>query len=156
MSSSPNARAAPSPPSDDAPLPVLLYDGECGLCYAIVRLLLRRDASGRLHFAALQSAPAQEFLRAHALPTRDFDSLVFVPDWRQAAPTAYQLRTDGVVAALAFLPPPWRWLAGLRFLPRGLRDGAYRLVARSRYAVFGRYRPRPLARSEWEQRFLAR
>lgn len=40
------------PARDDARRPVLLYDGECGLCAAVVRLLLREDAAGRLRFSA--------------------------------------------------------------------------------------------------------
>ena len=56
--------------------PVLLFDGECGLCNGVVRFLLRQDTAARLHFAPLQSGPAQEYLRAQGLPTADFDSLV--------------------------------------------------------------------------------
>jgi predicted DCC family thiol-disulfide oxidoreductase YuxK len=42
----------------------------------------------------------------------------------------------------------------MRILPRGLRDFGYRLVARTRYALFGKYRARPLANPEWARRFL--
>jgi predicted DCC family thiol-disulfide oxidoreductase YuxK len=153
---------ASSPPSSLPPLPrpapgaVVLFDGECGLCQRIVRLLLRLDSTGRLSFAPLQSAPAQDFLRRHGLPTRDFDSLVFVPAWSSTATVAYQVRTDGICAALAQLEHPWRLLAAAHFLPRPLRDGAYRLVARSRHALFGRARPAPLTNPDWARRFLAR
>jgi predicted DCC family thiol-disulfide oxidoreductase YuxK len=140
----------------DARQPVLLYDGTCGLCHAVVRFLLRRDASGRLHFAPLQSAPAQAYLHAQNLPTQDFDSLVFVPDWNNPAPGAYQLRTDGALGAADELGGPWRALAWARFIPRALRDLGYRLVARSRHTLFGRYQPSPLPRPDWEKRFLAR
>jgi predicted DCC family thiol-disulfide oxidoreductase YuxK len=136
--------------------PVLLYDGECGLCNRVVRVLLRADRSGRLNFAPLQSEPAQAYLCAQGLPVRDFDSLVFVPDWNQPAPGAYQLRTGGALAALHELGGAWRVLAGLRFVPAPLRDLCYKLVARSRYALFGQYRPSPLPEPEWEQRFIAR
>ena len=44
--------------------PVLLYDGECGLCNRLVRLLLRADRAGRLNYAPLQSGPAQTYLGA--------------------------------------------------------------------------------------------
>lgn len=136
--------------------PVLLYDGTCGLCQQVVRLLLRIDARARLRFAPLQSAPAQAYLRAQGLPTADFDSLVFVPDWETAAPGEYRLRTDGVLAVFEALGGGWRALAWLRAVPRSWRDAGYRLVARTRFALFGTYRPKPLARAEWERRFLAR
>ena len=141
----------------DGRVPVLLYDGNCGLCNGVVRLMLRNDPVGRMHFAPLQSAPAQEYLRKQGLPTGDFDSLVFVPDWQKPAQGAYRLRTDGALAAIAELGGSWRRTADLlRRLPAPLRDGAYRLVARSRYALFGAYKPAPLPEPAWEQRFLAR
>jgi predicted DCC family thiol-disulfide oxidoreductase YuxK len=136
--------------------PVLLYDGECGLCNRVVLLLLRTDRVGRLKFAPLQSDPAQEYLRRQGLPTGDFDSLVFVPDWSVPSVGACRLRTDGALAAAAEIGGVWRLVTWARVLPVGLRDPCYKLVARSRYALFGRYRPRPLANPEWEKRFLAR
>lgn len=139
------------------PRPVLLYDGECGLCNRIVRGLLRSDQAGRLNYAPLQSEPAQAYLRAQGLPVTDFDSLVFVPDWNVPAPGGARLRTDGALGALAVVGGSWwRALGWTRFIPAPARDLAYKLVARSRYALFGQYRPTPLADPAWEQRFLAR
>lgn len=140
----------------DARQPVLLFDGECGLCNAVVRFLLREDVEGRMKFAPLQSAPAQAYLRSQGLPTADFDSLVFVPDWNQPEPGAYRLRTAGVLAAADEIGGIWRVLSWMRLLPAGLRDGAYKLVARFRYTLFGTYRPTPLPNPDWAQRFLER
>jgi predicted DCC family thiol-disulfide oxidoreductase YuxK len=134
--------------------PVLLYDGDCGLCNRLVRLLLRSDRAGRLHYAPLQGAAAQGYLRAQGLPTEDFDSLVFIPDWEKPAQGAYLLRTDGALAAAAVVGGGWRMITWLRVLPGGLRDFGYRLVARFRYALFGQYRPTPLPDPTWARRFL--
>lgn len=136
------------------PMPVLLYDGECGLCNAIVRQLLRTDRRGRLHFAPLQGTAAQAYLRSKGLPTEDFDSLVFVPDWQAPERCAPLLRTDGALAAAAEVGGVWRLFTWMRVLPAWSRDPFYRLVARTRYALFGEYRPRPLEKPEWGARFL--
>lgn len=136
--------------------PVLLYDGECGLCNACVRLLLRADRAGALSYAPLQSAPAQEYLRHRGLPTVDFDTLVFVPDWDDPASGQHLLRTDGVLAACAVAGGWLGPMAGLRVLPRRWRDGVYKGVARMRCRLFGSYRPTPLPDPEWGKRFLAR
>jgi predicted DCC family thiol-disulfide oxidoreductase YuxK len=140
----------------DGRLPVLLYDGECSLCNAVVRFMIRHDATGRLHFGALQGAPAQEYLRSQGLPTQDFSSLVFVPAWKNQVIGAYRLRTTGALEAFALLDRPWNALSWLRVVPAALRDPAYTLIAKTRYALFGKYRPRPLAHPEWEERFLPR
>lgn len=134
--------------------PVLLYDGQCGLCNWVVRLLLRTDRAGRLSYASLQSTQAQEYLRRHNLPTVDFDSLVFVPDWDNPATEIPLLRTDGALAAASVVGGRWRLITWTRVLPVGLRDPMYRLVARLRYALFGEYRGKPLAESGWSGRFL--
>jgi predicted DCC family thiol-disulfide oxidoreductase YuxK len=134
--------------------PVLLYDGECGLCNRVVRMLLRADQAGRLYYAPLQGKPAQAYLQAQGLPVADFDSLVFVPDWDNPQPGAYRLRTDGALAAAATVGGPWRLVTWLRVLPGWLRDPFYRLAARFRYALFGEYRGKPLAESGWAERFL--
>lgn len=136
--------------------PILLYDGECGLCHGVVRFLLREDLGGRMRFAPLQSETAQGYLKAQGLPTADFDSLVFVPDWGNPVRGGCLLRTAGVCAAADEIGGLWRVVSWARFLPAVLRDGAYKLVARSRYALFGQYRPTPLPEPAWEKRFLAR
>ena len=140
----------------EVPGPVLLFDGECGLCQRLVRVLLRLDRRGCLRFAPLQGPAAQGYLRRHGLPTVDFDTLVYVPDWSRREETGYLLRTDGVIAALRSLGGgAARTLAAvLGVLPVQARDAGYRLVARWRFRIFGPWRPRPLARPEWQHRFL--
>jgi predicted DCC family thiol-disulfide oxidoreductase YuxK len=39
-------------------------------------------------------------------------------------------------------------------LPAWLRDPFYKLVAKSRYALFGEYKPTPLPDPTWAKRFL--
>lgn len=144
---------------------MLLFDGECGLCHYVVRGLLRLDRRGRLRFAPLQGSAAQAYLRAVGLPTADFDSLVFVPEWTRREGSAgggeevragYLLRTDGAIAALRAVGGLASVLAGgLAMWPARWRDAGYRGVARWRYRMFGGWRPRPLARAKWAGRFLA-
>jgi predicted DCC family thiol-disulfide oxidoreductase YuxK len=135
--------------------PVLLYDGECGLCNRVVRLLLRLDRGERLRFARLQGDAGQAYLKAQGLPAADFDSLVYVPDWSRAGQRDFLLRTDGVIAALRECGGLGPELAAvLAVFPVAWRDAGYRLVARWRYRIFGVWRPRPLARPDWVGRFL--
>ena len=136
--------------SGSPPVPVLLFDGDCGLCNAVVRFLMRRDRRSVLRFARLQSPFAQAELRRLGLPTADFDSMVFLPDVRGSA---CFLRTDGVIAVLEVIGGGWGLLGkGMRPIPRRVRDLGYHFVARTRYALFGRYRPRPLPDPVWAER----
>jgi predicted DCC family thiol-disulfide oxidoreductase YuxK len=132
--------------------PVLFYDGECGLCNAVVRFLLREDDGGVLRFAPLQGPSAQALLKRLGLPTADFDSLLFSPDLDGDVTF---LRTRGVIGVLDAVGGVWRIVAWAAWLvPGPLRDLAYKGVARTRYALFGDYVPSPLPDPRWEQRFL--
>jgi predicted DCC family thiol-disulfide oxidoreductase YuxK len=135
--------------------PVLFFDGECGLCNRVVRWLLRMDRRGRLSFAPLQGPTAQAYLRTHQLPTDNFDTLVYVPDWSRRDQPEYLLRTAGVLAALRVAGGSGRFLAALLgLIPSSWRDAGYRAVGHWRYRIFGPWRPRPLPKPEWARRFL--
>jgi predicted DCC family thiol-disulfide oxidoreductase YuxK len=131
---------------------VLLFDGECGLCQALVRFLLRNDRRHRLWFAPLQGETAQAFLRERGLPTQDFATAVYVPDWASRR-GEFLVRNDAVLAVLTELGGGWRALAWLRVMPRSWRDAAYRAVAWMRYRLSGAYRPRDLP-AAWRERIL--
>ena len=135
--------------------PVLLYDGECGLCNRVVRTLLRFDAKGVLRFTPLQGPAGQEYLKAHGLPTSDFSTLVFIPDWGRRSTPEFKVRTDGVIAALRAAGGAGAALASLVSLfPRPLRDLGYSAVARARHRIFGPWRTCPLPKPEWNRRFF--
>ncbi|HXC01110.1 MAG TPA: DCC1-like thiol-disulfide oxidoreductase family protein [Opitutaceae bacterium] len=141
--------------SNDRPGPVLLYDGECGLCNRTVRMMLRLDRRGVLRFAALQSEPAQEFLRSHGLPKEDFSTLVLVPDWAKRSEPRFAVRTDGVAGALWMCGGGSRVFAALLYsIPRFVREPVYKFVSRTRYRFFGPWRECPLPRPEWKKRFI--
>ncbi len=133
------------------PGPLLLFDGECGLCNAVVRFLMRADKAAVLRYAPLQGETGQATLRRLGLPTEDFESVVFLPD---AGGADFRLKTDGVCAVFAALGGVWRAVAWFRVVPRSWRDALYTLVARLRYRLFGEYKPRPYAKPEWARRVL--
>jgi predicted DCC family thiol-disulfide oxidoreductase YuxK len=135
-------------------VPVLLYDGECGLCNALMRFMLKNDRRGVLRFAPLQGNTGQVFLRNRGLNTQDFDSLVFIDDLTRAD-TPFFMRTTGALKAFAEMGGAWSRLSRVLLLvPAGVRDVVYKLVARSRYRIFGRYRPTPLPKADWARRIL--
>jgi predicted DCC family thiol-disulfide oxidoreductase YuxK len=63
-------------------------------------------------------------------------------------------RSEAAFRVLGQLRTTWRVLLVLRFLPRWMTDGIYRLIARTRYRVFGRYDVCPIPTAEQRSRFL--
>lgn len=136
------------------PKPVLLYDGECGLCNALMRFMLKHDRRGVLYFAPLQGRTGQAFLRSRGMNTEDFDSLVLIED-ADRAETGCFLRTAGALRAMSEMGGGWGRLAHvLERVPAGWRDAGYNVVARTRYRIFGRYKPTPLPDPAWARRIL--
>jgi predicted DCC family thiol-disulfide oxidoreductase YuxK len=52
-----------------------------------------------------------------------------------------RLRSKGILYSARHLRAPWRWAYMLRWLPAIAMDLGYRLVAATRYRLFGRVDP---------------
>lgn len=117
-------------PDDGA---VIVFDGVCALCSGWVQFLLRFDRQGRYRFAAIQGAHGRALLQQHGLDPDDPLSMLVVEHGRAWSDT------DAIVRALAGLGGAWKIVHGVRVLPRGWRDRAYRALARNRYRWFGRH-----------------
>ena len=118
----------------DARPQIILFDGVCNLCDGFVQFVLDRDPRGRFVFASLQSDAARALLARHGIPApTEPESIVLVDGdraWQRSAAVLRVLRgLGGVWAAFAIVS----WI-----VPRFLRDGIYRFIARHRYAWFGK------------------
>jgi predicted DCC family thiol-disulfide oxidoreductase YuxK len=139
-----------STPARSQSAAVVLFDGVCPLCHAAVRWIVRHDPGGQFRCAPLDSEVGRAVLEgAGALPPRsEPETVVLVEDGRVWE------RSDAILRIASGVGAPWRWLAVLRLLPRGLRDAAYGWVARGRYRWFGRLDACPLPPPELRDRFL--
>lgn len=110
---------------------IVFFDGVCGLCNATVDFLFRHDRHGRLACAPLQGETATRDLTPER--RENLKTLVLqTEDGRQ------YVRSAAVVRILWRLGGLWTLAALLLWLvPLPLRDLGYRLVAASRYRVFG-------------------
>lgn len=139
-----------------APTTVVFYDGVCGLCNRLNQFLLRRDGPARLRFAALQSPVAKDMLAKNGLDPSDLDTVYVIADWRSPSERVLA-RSQAVLHAVAQLGGTWRTLARIATLvPRPLADVVYRMVARSRYRIFGQDDRCQIPPPEWRERFLDR
>jgi predicted DCC family thiol-disulfide oxidoreductase YuxK len=114
-----------------AAAPVLFFDGECGLCNRSVRWLLVRDRRRVLRFAPLQGQLAADKLAA--LP-RDYAEWA-VALWDE---DGIHYESDAALRAVARLGGMWQLARWLLFIPRKIRNGIYRFIARHRIRWFGR------------------
>lgn len=125
---------------------IVFFDSVCGLCNGAVDFLLARSGE-RMQFAPLQGPTA-----ARRLPADDIADLstVVVIDGDQV----YR-RSDAILHALTGLDGAWPLVGRLlSLIPRFARDAVYRVVASTRYSVFGRRSTCRLPSPEERRRFL--
>lgn len=127
--------------------PVVLFDGDCNFCDSSVQFIIQHDPAGYYHFASLQSDIGMELREKHNVPD-DVDSLVLI-DKGQA-----YVKSDGALRIANHLTGLWKLAYYLKSFPRPLRDGAYDLVAKNRYKVFGKLNQCQLPPPHIRKRFL--
>lgn len=142
---------------------LVIFDGHCGFCNRSIRWFLRRDRRDRLRFIPSESPKVAALLARHQIietenglssPTSGPSTILVVrnPD----TPVEQVLvRSGAAIAMLRELPQPWPAVAALMsWLPRPLRDLGYRLVARYRYRIWGRFDTCPIPTAQERERFL--
>lgn len=114
--------------------PVLLYDGECGLCARSVQFVLAHERPERragLRFAPLQGAYATKVRERHP-EIAAIDSII----WHAltlAGESRVRVRSDAALAAMVHMGGVWRVLSVVaRVVPRPIRDAVYEAIARRR------------------------
>lgn len=113
------------------PLPVVFYDGNCGLCDRSTAFIMNHDRRGQFHIAPLQGPTAAVNLSEPL--TQDLRSVVLMDE------TGVYRHSTAVIRVLWRLGGRWKFAGMLLWLiPRPIRDLGYRLVARYRHRLFPR------------------
>jgi predicted DCC family thiol-disulfide oxidoreductase YuxK len=111
---------------------VILFDGTCAFCEGSVKFIARRDPSRHFRFGASQSPQAAALLAQYGLTRQTTRSIILIE-----AGHVY-LRSTATLRIARQLTLPWRLAGLLLWVPRPLRDGAYRVVAAIRHRLAGR------------------
>ncbi|MFW2513371.1 thiol-disulfide oxidoreductase DCC family protein [Demequina sp. SO4-13] len=107
--------------------PIVVFDGDCGLCNGFIAWLIRHDRDRRFLITGSDGPVGRAALGAMGLPPEIAASTLVV-----ATCDGARLRSDAVAEVAAGLGWPWRAAASMRIVPRGLRDGVYRAIASRR------------------------
>ena len=128
--------------------PIIIFDGECNLCTGSVQFIIKHDPGAQFRFTSAQSPTGTRLLRERGFAPERIDSFVLV-DGR-----SHYVRSDAALRIARRLAGPWRLLSVFALIPRGIRDGVYRLVSRNRIAWFGRPAMCLVPSSDLVSRFL--
>ena len=112
---------------------ILLFDGFCKLCSRLVNFVIKRGKKAKFLFVSLQSANGQSLLKRFGLPTDDFDSVVFIQRDK------YYLKSSAILHVLKELGGIWKIFFIFIIIPNFIRDLMYKIIAKTRYQIFGRH-----------------
>jgi predicted DCC family thiol-disulfide oxidoreductase YuxK len=129
--------------------PIILFDGVCNFCNAIVNFIIRQDKKNVFLFCALQSEPGKKLLKQYEINWKDSDSFVVIENGK-----AYQKSTAGL-RLYNKLPWYWKWTQLFWIVPKFIRDWVYGFIAKNRYRWFGKKDRCMIPAPEVRKKFLA-
>mmetsp|Transcript_20914 Transcript_20914/g.55377 ORF Transcript_20914/g.55377 Transcript_20914/m.55377 type:complete len:185 (-) Transcript_20914:77-631(-) len=130
----------------------LFFDGVCNLCDGFVNFVHWGDSAANVRFGALQKhAELLQSLGAGQYAEGGAEGLttVVVIQGKDV-----HVRSSAALRVLAVMDQPWRTLSMFHVIPTPLRDAAYRLVGRNRYALFGQKPKCMVPTGDFKRRFL--
>lgn len=134
-------------PAPDLPDGLILFDGVCVFCSRWVRFVIARDGAARFRFLPIQSEQGRVLAVRLGVNPDAPETNVVVMDGRALMKSDAALSVLGVLKGVG-------WLAAFRHVPRRVRDPLYDLIARNRYAIFGRTETCMVPGPEERARFL--
>ena len=124
------SRWSPQPAPDETD-GLILFDGVCVFCSRWVRFVIANDREGRFRFLPIQSEAGRALAVRYGIDPDEPETNAVILNRR------IHFKSDAALSVLGALPKT-RALVALKAAPRWLRDPAYDLIAKNRYAIFGR------------------
>lgn len=126
---------------------VVLFDGVCNYCNAMVNFVIRHDPEKKFRFATLQSDIGRELLNEHDIGN-DVDSVILIEDGKAFMHSTAGLRIARNLGGIYSL------FYALIIIPAFIRDAVYKVFAKHRYRLFGRTDACMIPTPDVKERFL--
>ena len=120
-------------PVDKIERPVLLLDGECGLCNKFASFMHSKlQDKQAVQFLGIESEVGQSIIATFENDLQQMDTVYFVYGM------SVRTKSSAVIHCLKMMRFPYRFMALLVWLcPKGIRNVAYDFVAKRRKSFFG-------------------
>jgi predicted DCC family thiol-disulfide oxidoreductase YuxK len=130
---------------------IIFFDGVCGLCNRTIDFVLREDHEHVFLYSPLQGETFRKIAQDRP-ETVKADSIYVL---RRDAERDVLLQKSQALLYILDNLPRYHWLARIgRVLPAQMRDAVYRVIAATRYRVWGKRDSCRLPTPEERARFL--
>jgi predicted DCC family thiol-disulfide oxidoreductase YuxK len=113
-------------------MPIILFDGVCNFCNRSINIILKHDKDSYFQFAPSQSNAGIDILQQFDLDQKASTSVILIDNEK------IYTKTDAVIQIATYLTGWPKSFRLLKFIPKPIRDFAYDVIAKNRYALFGK------------------
>ncbi|WP_411030631.1 thiol-disulfide oxidoreductase DCC family protein [Spongiimicrobium sp. 3-5] len=128
---------------------IILFDGVCNLCNGAIQFIIKRDKHDTFRYAALQSEIGQQLVNDRKIDTSKVDSIILI-----APGVAYYTKSDAALKIGKEFGGGWKLLGIFEGIPHTIRDWFYDIIAKNRYAWFGKKDACMIPTPELKAKFL--
>ena len=126
---------------------MIVYDGECVMCSAWVRFVVKRDRDALFSYTAIQSPLGRSLAQAFGVDPEDAQTNIVILGGKA------HFKADAALAVFRRLPG-WTWTSVAQVMPRPVRNWLYSRIANNRYRLFGRQEACLVLDASVQDRFL--
>ena len=127
--------------------PVVLFDGICNYCNAMVNFAIQNDKKALLKFAPLQSKAGRTLKEKYRVNSA-IDSIILIDQGK------VYTHSDAAIRITKYLRWPSKALYAFILVPKFIRQPVYKWVAKNRYKWFGKKENCMVPSPEVKARFL--
>jgi len=127
---------------------IVLFDGVCNYCNAMINFAIRYDKNAVLKFAPLQSDTGQRLKEQYKI-TSEADSMIFIENSK-----AYTY-SEAAIRIAKRLDWPAKIFYAFTIVPKFIRDPVYKWIAKNRYKWFGKREECMIPTPDVKARFLS-
>jgi predicted DCC family thiol-disulfide oxidoreductase YuxK len=113
-------------------LNIILFDGICNFCNFWVDFIIKRDKDKIFKFASLQSDAGKRIVEKYLIYKQDIESIILIKG------EDYFIKSEAALEIVKELNSAWKIFYIFKVIPLPLRDFIYDLIAKNRYAIFGK------------------
>lgn len=128
---------------------IILFDGVCNLCDAMLQFVIRHDKKDVFRFVALQSNLGQEIIKYIGIQNKNIDSVIlYVPG------VAYYYKSNAALEIAKELGGFFHFGTLFKIIPTPLRNILYDYIANNRYSWYGKKSSCLIPKPELKAKFL--
>jgi predicted DCC family thiol-disulfide oxidoreductase YuxK len=128
---------------------IILFDGHCNLCDALVQFIINRDTKDVFRFVSLQSDLGQELLQKLPLSIQKTDSIILYESEK-----VFFYKSQAVFEIVNSIGGIFFCLLIFRLIPIAVTNKIYDFIARNRYKWFGKKENCLVPTKELDSKFL--